>query len=39
MGMRSKSVIPARSSDCTFLFIIPGQVSVIAEFPNHSKLY
>jgi hypothetical protein len=33
MGMRSKSVSPTRSSDCTFLFIIPGQVSVIAEFP------
>jgi hypothetical protein len=33
MGMRSKSVIPVRSNDCAFLFIIPGQVSVIAEFP------
>jgi hypothetical protein len=39
MGMWSKYVIPARSSGCTFLFIIPGQVSVVAEFPNHSKLY
>ncbi|GFF59822.1 hypothetical protein IFM46972_11483 [Aspergillus udagawae] len=25
MGMRSKSVIPVRSNDCAFLFIIPGQ--------------
>lgn len=38
MGMRSKSVIPAHSNDCTFLFIIPGQVSVIAKFPSHSEI-